>query len=308
MTAIAILGVFNADTTYRTRRLPQMGETVMGQAFTLGPGGKGSNQAVACSRLGASVTFISKVGRDPFADLAFALWSEAGVTPFVQRDATRPTGAACILVDDASGDNAIIVCPGAAGALDAADVDAAASVIRAARVFVAQLEQPVAAAVRGLEIARAAGVRTILNPAPACSLHDAVLELVDLSTPNAAEAAALTGIEVTDPASAEVAARRLLARGVGIVVVTLGAHGALLVEPERTTHVPAVVAGPVVETTGAGDAFNGGLAVALAEGMSLQTGIRFANAVASIAVTRAGAATSLPLRSEVDAVLGLEAP
>jgi len=180
---VAILGVFVADTAYRATRMPRMGETIMGESFALGPGGKGSNQAVAAARQGAETTFISRLGRDAFADLALSTWAEAGVTPAVARS-DAATGAAFIYVDAATGDNAIIISPGAAAEISSADVEAAAEAIRTADVFMTQLEQPLDAARRGLEIAREAGATTVLNPAPAAALHDALIATFDWLTPN----------------------------------------------------------------------------------------------------------------------------
>jgi len=300
---IAILGVFVADTTFRAVRLPRMGETLLGERFALGPGGKGSNQAVAVGRLGGDVRFITKLGDDAFADLAERTWRDAGVVPVVIRDATTATGAAFIYVDDATGDNAIIICPGAAGTLTPVDLDAAGDAIAGAAIFMTQLEQPLPAAVRGLELARAAGVTTVLNPAPAPTtpLDDACLALVDYLTPNESEASALSGIEVAGLDDSRRAAAALLERGVGAVVVTLGSQGALLHDRHRSVHVPAVAAGPVVETTGAGDAFNGGFAVALARGADALDAVRFGVEVAGVAVTRAGTAASMPTLAELRA-------
>lgn len=300
---VAVLGVFVADATFRAARPPRLGETLIGRSFALGPGGKGSNQAVAAARLGASVRFVTRLGDDAFADLGERTWREAGVEAVATRDPTLATGCACIYVDDASGDNAIIIAPGAAGTLSAADVDAAADAIAAADVFLTQIEQPLAAAVRGLERARAGGATTILNPAPApacgAALADDVLALVDVVTPNAGEAAALTGVEVADRADAARAGAALVARGVGRAVITLGGDGALVVDGGRSVHLPAVTAGPVVETTGAGDAFNGALAAALARGDDALTAARFAVRVAGVAVTRPGTAAAMPFADEV---------
>lgn len=300
---VVILGVFVADTSYRAERLPRIGETILGKSFVLGPGGKGSNQAVAAARLGAEVSFVSRLGADAFGDMAMRTWEEAGVRPVVLRDPASYTGAACIFIEDGTGNNAIIISPGAAAEIAPADLDAQAGLISEAAVFVTQLEQPLDAAVRGLEIARANGVVTILNPAPAQPLDDAVLRLCDYLTPNETEIAELTGMAVTDVESARAAADRLLARGVGTVVVTLGEKGALLHGRGRSVVVPAVAAGPVVETTGAGDAFNGGLATALARGEDASVAVRYGCATAGVSVTRAGAARSMPSRAEVEAVL-----
>jgi ribokinase len=296
---IAILGVFVADAAFRTVRRPRSGETVLGESFALGPGGKGSNQAVAAGRLGARVRFVTRLGDDAFAELAERTWREAGVEPVVTRDPASYTGAACIVVDAVTGDNAIVVCPGAGGELAPADVDAAAAAIAGSAVFMTQLEQPIAAAVRGLEIARAAGVTTILDPAPAVTLEDELLALADILTPNEGEAAALTGREVASVDDARRAGDALLARGAGKVVLTLGAQGVLVHGGGQSAHIPAVDAGPVVDTTGAGDAFNGGLAAALARGDDLLAAARFGNRVAAVAVTRHGTAAAMPSADEV---------
>jgi ribokinase len=305
---IVILGIFVADTAYRAGRMPRMGETILGEGFALGPGGKGSNQAVAAAMAGGEVHFVTRLGRDAFADIARATWARAGVRPVVTEDAESYTGAAFIFLEAASGNNAIIVAPGAAARLSEADVEAARARIAGAGCFVTQLEQPVAAARAGLAIARAAGVTTILNPAPAAPLDDGLLALCDYLTPNESEAEALTGLPVTTPAEAEAAARALRARGVGAVIVTLGDKGALYHDGARTVHVPAVSAGPVVDTTGAGDAFNGAFAVALTEGREVTEAIRFGCATAGISVTRPGTAPAMPARAEIEALMARGRP
>lgn len=303
MKPIVILGIFVADTAYRADRQPKMGETIMGKSFVLGPGGKGSNQAVAAAMAGGRVHFITRLGDDAFADIARATWGRAGVHPEVRIDAESYTGAAYIFIEDATGNNAIIVSPGAAGRVSVEDVEAKKSLIESAAIFVTQLEQPIPAAHRALEIARAAGVKTILNTAPAAPLSDAILALCDYVTPNESEAETLTGIPVRSFADAERAADALLARGVGAAIVTLGANGALYRDRIRSVHVPVISAGPVVETTGAGDAFNGGFAVALSEGRDVVDAVRFGCATAGISVTRPGTAPSMPARPEIDDLL-----
>lgn len=303
MKPIVILGIFVADTAYRADRMPKMGETILGRTFALGPGGKGSNQAVAAAMAGGRTHFITRLGRDDFAQIARATWARAGVLPEVTEDAESYTGAAFIFLEEATGNNAIIVAPGAAARITPADLEAKAGLIQGASVFVTQLEQPIPAARRGLEIARAAGVRTILNPAPAAELDDALLALCDFVTPNESEAEALTGLPVTSVAEAERAADALLARGVGACVVTLGGNGALYRDRTRSVHVPVISAGPVVETTGAGDAFNGGFAVALSEGMDVVEAVRFGCATAGISVTRPGTAPAMPTRAEIEDLL-----
>ena len=300
---IAILGIFVVDATFRTVRLPRMGETVIGESVALSPGGKGSNQAVAAARLGAKVRFISRIGRDAFAEMGLAAWAAAGVEPLVARSDSAATGAAAVLVDAATGENAIVVCPGAASEISEADVDAAAEAIRSAAVFVTQFEQPLPAAARALAIAREAGVTTVLNPAPAAAAPDDMLRLSDYVTPNEAEASALTRIPVDDEDGARRAAAALREGGAGAAVITLGARGALFDGAEGAGFVPAFRAGPVVETTGAGDAFNGAFAVALAEGRDPAWAVRFGCAAAGISVTRSGTSRSMPNRTEVEALM-----
>ena len=300
MGGVVILGVFVADTAYRAGRMPVMGETVMGTSFALGPGGKGSNQAVACARLGAETHMISKLGQDDFARLALDTWAEAGVTPHVEHLADSYTGAAFIFVDAATGDNAIIVSPGAAAQITAADIDARAGLIQMADVFVTQLEQPMDAAMRGLEIARDGGVTTILNPAPAAPLPEGMLALCDYVTPNETECEALTGIAVHTASDAERACEALHALGVKTPIITMGSQGAYLYGHGL---VPAVDAGEVVETTGAGDAFNGALAAALSENRTSLQAVHYGCATAGLSVTAAGTAPSMPTRAQVDALL-----
>ena len=300
---IVILGVFVADTAYRAARQPRMGETILGNSFVLGPGGKGSNQSVAAGRLGGDVTIITRLGRDAFAEMARSTWAGAGVKSAVTETPESYTGAAYIFIEEATGNNAIIISPGAAALISVDDIEANAALIRQAGVFITQLEQPMPAAQRALEIARQAGVTTILNPAPAAPLPDAIFSLCDWMTPNETEAEELTGIKVSTADDARRAADALLARGVGGVIVTLGEKGALLHTATRSEHVGPVKAGPVVETTGAGDAFNGGFAVGLSRGLDPLDAVRFASAVAGISVTRPGTAPSMPSLAEVEAIL-----
>jgi ribokinase len=299
---VTVMGSYVADLAFRIDRLPTWGETRMGQSFQLGPGGKGSNQAVAAARAGANVAFISKLGPDPFGEIARTLYRKEGIDTQHIFSSPNPTGAAAILVDATRGENAIIVVPGACFELTPAEVDQATALIAASSIFVAQLELPLPTVEHGLRLAHTHVVPTILNPAPAATLADSIYPLCDYLTPNETEATALTGIPVTDLASAEEAASFLLALGVRNVILTLGAQGALIKTPMLTRHIPAVNAGPIVETTGAGDAFNGGFATALAEGMDLIEATQFACTVAGISVTRPGTAPSMPRRDEIDAI------
>ena len=240
---VAILGVFVADLAFRAGRLPAMGETIFGSGFKMGPGGKGSNQSVAAARVGAKVTFVTKIGRDAFGDIALATWKREGIVARAIQSDQEPTGAAFIYVNDKSGENAIIVYPGAGGALTPADVDAAADAIRGARVFVTQLEQPPATARHALDIAKAAGVATVFNPAPAAPVEDAVYPLCDYVVPNETEAAALTGLRLDSLDDARRAGDALLAKGAGTALITLGEKGALFHARDRSLLVPAVNAG-----------------------------------------------------------------
>ena len=300
---IVILGVFVADTAYRAQRQPRLGETILGQSFALGPGGKGSNQSVAAGMAGASVGFITKLGKDPFADMALATWKKAGVTCLATQHADDYTGAAYIFVDENTGDNAIIVCPGAAATINRSDIDSHAEVIKHCKVLMTQLEQPIDAAEYALACARKAGATTILNPAPAVELPTSMIALCDFVTPNEIEAETITGITVNSPKDAVAAAEALLAKGAGGAIITLGENGCLYHDGSNSVHVPAINAGPVVETTGAGDAFNGGFAVAIAEGHSPLEAIRFGTATAAISVTRPGTAPSMPTRKEIESLL-----
>jgi len=303
MGSVVILGVFVADTAYRADRPPKMGETILGNSFALGPGGKGSNQAVAAARAGAETHFISRLGRDAFADMALAIWKDAGVHPAVTQHDDQYTGAAYIFIEEATGNNAIIICPGVAATISPADIDARADLIGNASVFVTQLEQPLDAAEHALEIARTGGARTILNPAPAAHIPASMLRLCDYVTPNESEAESITGVKVATVEDAKTAARAFHDRGVANALITLGEKGVLFSDGTRIEHVPAISAGPVVETTGAGDAFNGGFAAALANGMAPLEAVRFGNATAGISVTRPGTAPSMPDLAEITSLL-----
>ncbi len=304
---VAILGIYVADLAFRAARQPVMGETLLGSSFVMGPGGKGSNQTVAAARAGAAVTFITKLGKDDFGDRALAMYAQEVVTVRAEQVTDNSTGAAYIFVQDGTGANAIIVVPGAAGTISVDDVERNRDAIETAAVFMTQLEQPIPAATRALQIARAAGVTTILNPAPAAPLDNAIYKFCDYVTPNESEASMLTGIEVVDLASARKAAEVFLQKGVGTALITLGSNGSLLHTRGMSLHIPVFAAGKVVDTTGAGDAFNGGFAAALARGDSPEIAARFGSATAGISVTRPGTAPSMPMREETEALLARHA-
>ena len=303
--SISILGIFVADLTFRTERMPNKGETYIGNSFKLGPGGKGSNQAVAARRAGAETMFITKIGKDTFGEMAMKLYADEGInSKYVWEIPDMSTGAASIVVNEETGDNAIIVVPGAADAMVPDDLDTAEAGIADCAFFMASLEVPIPVMQHGLEVAKRNGVPTILNPAPAAILPDEVYGLSDYFTPNETEAAILAGIPVVTIEDAEEAAKIFLQRGIDTVVITLGEKGAYVRNSVINQHVPAFdMGGKVLETTGAGDAFNGGFAYALAEGMSLIEAVRFGSATAAISVTRLGTAPAMPVNSEIQDLL-----
>lgn len=299
--AVVVVGSANLDTTVRVRRLPAPGETVLGSDLLTSHGGKGANQAVAARRAGAAVAFIGKRGTDgPGEAIARRLTEEGIGTEGLLADPSAPTGAALIAVDEA-GQNQIVVAPGANAALTVEEFLACRRLLQGARVLLAQLETPLATVREALRTARAVGMLTLLNPAPAAREAAGLFEFVDLLVPNAQEAALLAGHPVRSVGEAEDAARRLLAQGCRAVIVTLGSEGALLLRPGEARRFPAF---PVqaVDATGAGDAFCGALAAALAEGRPLEAAVPFACAAGALACTRRGAQESLPTR---DAVLAL---
>lgn len=300
---VVILGIYVTDLTFRAERMPLIGETIAGSAFKMGPGGKGSNQAVAAARAGADVVFCTRLGNDAFGEIARKTWDAEGITARASTVDGVSTGAAHIFVDDTTGMNAIIVASGAAGTMNAGDVDAIEADIASSSVFVTQLEQPLEAARRGLEVARRHGVTTVFNPAPAMPLPDAIYPLCDYLTPNETEAAALTGMPVESADDARRAADVLLKKGVGAVIVTLGEAGALLHSAQQSVLIPSFRCGRVVETAGAGDGFTGGFAAALARGVDPVDAMRFGCALAGISVTRAGTAPSMPTLDEINRVL-----
>ena len=289
-------------------RLPAPGETLMGTRFQTGYGGKGANQAVAAARLGAAVAMVARVGGDVFGADMLANFAAQGIdVAQVLRTEGVSSGVAPIAVDDA-GRNAIIVVAGANALLTPADVDAAAPAIGRARVLLCQLEVPIETGLRALTLARAAGVLTILNPAPAPeALPDAMLRVSDLVCPNESEASAITGIPVTDAASAEAAGRVLVGRGARAAIVTLGAAGCLYVSASETWRAPAPVV-TAVDTTGAGDCFLGSLAFFLARAAGLRDAATRAAAVAALSVQRPGTQTSYPYAADLPAEWRLERP
>lgn len=303
MTArVTVVGSLNMDLVIRTPRIPKPGETIIGTDFHTVPGGKGANQAVAAARLGADVSMVGRVGRDAFAKSLLDNLSAAGVDHvFVTQDPDAATGVALIAVDD-SGQNSIVVASGANMRLSPADVDAASAAIAAAAVLLLQLESPLESVTQAAKVARAHGVKVILNPAPARPLPASLLSLVDVLIPNESETALLTDLPVGEQAEVERAAEALRKMGVGTVVLTLGDRGALLAQSGGTELFPAFEVEPV-DTTAAGDAFVGGFAFALAAGRPLAEAVRWGNAAGALATTKLGAQPSLPTRQALEALL-----
>ncbi len=302
MPSIVVIGSSNTDMIIQLDRIPRPGETILGGEFSTAAGGKGANQAVGAARAGGKVTFVARVGRDMFGDQAVAGFERDGiVTDFVFRDPVAPSGVALIFVAK-DGENSIAVAGGANSKLSPADVRKAKRAIAGASAVVMQLETPLKTVQAAAELAAKAGVLVILNPAPARTLPDALLKLVSILAPNETEAELLTGIKVTDDATAAQAADKLLAKGVQAVILTLGARGAFVATKESKQLVPGFKV-KAVDTTAAGDVFNGALAVALSEGRSLLEAARFASAAAAISVTRLGAQPSAPKRKEIEKLL-----
>lgn len=298
MTRVLVAGSANADMVVRVPRIPRPGETVLGGAFAMAAGGKGANQAVAAARAGARVTFVARVGDDLFGRQALDGFARDGIeTRFVRATPGAATGIALITVDE-RGENSISVASGANALLAAADIEAAAEAFGAADIVLLQLESPLGTVEAAARAAKGRGVPVVLNPAPARELGDGLLSLVSVLTPNEHEAELLTGVAVRDEAGAREAARRLRARGPATVVVTLGERGVYASSDAFEGGVPPFRVDPV-DTTAAGDVFNGALAVALAERRPLPDALRFAQAAAAISVTRPGAQPSAPTREEI---------
>ena len=301
MGKITVFGSFVTDLMFRVPRLPVKGETLKASIFKLGPGGKGSNQAIAAKRAGGDVIMITKVGKDPFGELAINTYKEEGMeTKYIYSDDKLATAVASILVDENKGDNQIVIAMGAGENITPEEVENARKSIEGAQVLVTQLEVNLEATEAAIKIAKEKGVTVVLNPAPAHPLSDELLGNIDILTPNETEASILCGgLEVVTVEDAKKAARMLLDKGVKTVIVTLGEKGALIMNNELEHHIEPIKV-DVIDTTGAGDAYNGGLAAALAEGKDIIEAAKFANIVGGLSVTKIGTAPAMPYRKDID--------
>lgn len=295
---IAVIGSSNTDMVIKTTKLPAPGETILGGEFFMNPGGKGANQAVAAARLGGKVTLIAKTGDDVFGREARQIFENDQInTEYLITDTTHPSGIALITVDS-HGENCIVVAPGSNSYLSRNDIELARQEILQSELILMQLEIPVETVDYVTTLADEAGIRVILNPAPAAIISDEILSRLFMITPNETEAELLSGIPVRDVESATLAARNLYDRGVKVVIITLGSKGALLFTGNNTILVPSPKV-EAVDTTAAGDVFNGAIAVAISEGAALEKAVEFACKAAAISVTRMGAQSSAPYRREI---------
>lgn len=296
---IIVVGSCNTDMVIKTDHLPVPGETVMGGDFLMNPGGKGANQAVAAARLKGNVYFIAKTGNDLFGKRSVEQYEDEGIhTEYIYSDPVLPSGVALIIVD-ANGENSITVASGANSSLSPEDIRNALPAIEKGDILLMQLEIPMETVEYAAQLAREQGLKVILNPAPAHTLPEKLLQNLYMIIPNETEAEILSGIKVTDWESARKAADAISAKGVDIVVITMGSKGALIKEKGHYHEVPVPKVKPI-DTTAAGDTFCGALCVALAENKNVADAVRFANQCASISVTRMGAQSSLPYRREID--------
>jgi ribokinase len=299
LSPIVVIGSTNTDMVIMAEHLPAPGETILGGSFFMNPGGKGANQAVAAKRLGGDVTFIAKTGNDIFGERSVRMFKQEGInTDFLLADPINPSGVALITIDKHA-ENTIVVASGANGMLCPADLQPANDVIKNAAILLMQLEIPMETVLYAAEMAATGGARVILNPAPACALPEDLFQYISIITPNETEAEMLSGVRITNLESARIAALAIHAKGVKTIIITLGASGAFISNGDMELLVPSPVV-YAVDTTAAGDVFNGALAVALAEDLSLTDAVDFACKAAAISVTRLGAQAAAPYRHEIN--------
>lgn len=299
MSNITVVGSYVVDLMSRTPRMPTVGETVLGGPFKMGPGGKGGNQAVAAARLGANVNMVTRVGQDAFGAEAIENFLKEKInTDYIVKDTDEATGTALIIVDDHT-DNMIVVALGACGKLSKEDVEKAESAIAGSNIILVQLETSIEAVMTTIDLAKKYKKPIILNPAPYQDFPKEILQHVNYITPNENEASLLTGIQVIDEESARKAAQQLYQMGVEVVIITLGKKGCYVYSGEEEGLLVPAYHVQAVDSTGAGDAFNGGLAYALANNFPLEKAVQYANATAALSVTKVGTAPSMPYLEEV---------
>ena len=302
--SIVVIGSSNTDMVIKADHLPAAGETIIGGSFFMNQGGKGANQAVAAARLGGNVSLIAKTGNDIFGHQALQHFKQEGInTSYVFTDSKHPSGVALITVDR-NGENCIVVASGANASLLPDDLKKSKEVIKKAAIVLVQLEIPLITVEYIAALAADSGVTLLLNPAPACQLSDSLLQYISIITPNQKEAEMLTGVAVVDLQSAQQAAKELYNKGIEKVIITLGSEGALVLNDGKFIHVPSLTVN-AVDATGAGDVFNGALAVALSEGSDFVEATSFACKAAAISVTRIGAQQSAPYRKEIESFAGV---
>lgn len=298
MSKIVVIGSSNTDFVIKTERIPEPSETVMGGVFMMAAGGKGANQAVAAARLGGDAIFVSKVGDDIFGRQAIDNYKKDGLPgQYIISSSEAATGVATITIDK-NGENSIVVAPGANNLLCPADIDKVAAEIAAADYLLLQLEIPMETVTYAAKIAFENGTKVVLNPAPAATLPQELISYLYLITPNCKECQLISGVQINNEQDARKAAEELISRGVKNVIVTLGSKGSIVVSEGKCTFVEAQKV-KAVDTTAAGDVFNGAAVVALSEGLSLEEAARFATKASAIAVTRMGAQPSIPYRKEI---------
>ena len=300
---VTVFGSFVVDLMGRTPHLPQKGETVMGSMFKMGPGGKGFNQGVAAHKAGADVTMITKVGKDSFADVALNTMKELNMkSDYVFSSADVQTGVALIMVDENTSQNEIVVIPGACNNIEDREIESIEEVIKSSEYLLIQLETNMSSTEKVINIAYNNGVKVILNTAPVQPISDELLNKVDIVTPNEVEAEILTGIKIETEGDMRNTAQFFFNKGVKQVVITLGQRGVYVADKEMQELIPAYKV-KALDTTGSGDAFNGGLVAALSEGKSLKEAAKFANALAALSVQKLGTTISMPWRKEIEKFL-----
>lgn len=303
MSKIVVMGSFVVDLTSRASHLPVPGETVIGSTFKMGPGGKGSNQGVAAKRAGADVLMVTKVGEDTFGSVAINNFKNEGFeTDYILVDKKNETGTALIMVDEKTGQNQILVVSGACANITDEDIELVKPVISNADIFLTQLETNMDSIIKSIDIAHKSGVMIVLNTAPVQPLPDNLLEKVDIITPNEVEASILTGVGINTPEDAPKAAKEFFKKGVKNVIITLGKDGVYVSNGSREELIASYQV-EAVDTTGAGDAFNGGFVTALSEGKDIFESAKFGNAVGALSVTKFGTAPAMPTREEINAFI-----